>query len=59
MLPLDGASTGSRAFARRTLPRRQDYLKHRKVHVDPILAVAMLALARKVIVMNVKDYELE
>jgi uncharacterized membrane protein (DUF373 family) len=30
-------------------------LKHRKVHVDAILAVAMVALARKVIVVNVKD----
>jgi uncharacterized membrane protein (DUF373 family) len=34
-------------------------LEHRKVHVDAILAVGMLALARKVIVVNLKNYPLE
>jgi uncharacterized membrane protein (DUF373 family) len=33
------------------------YLKDHKVHVEAILTVAMVALARKVIVVNVKDYQ--
>jgi uncharacterized membrane protein (DUF373 family) len=33
------------------------YLKDHKVHVEVILTVAMVALARKAIVVNVKDYQ--
>jgi uncharacterized membrane protein (DUF373 family) len=33
------------------------YLRDHKVHVEVILTVAMVALARKVIVVNVKDYQ--